>query len=522
MSSEVRKLGRPVLQIEARIEALPGADSFAVGRQAVLKWLEQSPNLRVTVPKKAYDGEPFSVPPEHGGAMAEAVVSRSPIIWACQVVNPDNNVAGRVWIVEIALYAIGPTVRIATRVSCAAKGDMGFFLPAVPAFVRGLMDRANLTSGGEALTPQPHHIVDSENLEELIGFIQDEMRMLPILVISKGLDGWPFDPNILAKDIAGLAFVYTITNEMSWELTNQLSKPWSVFNGACRIYLPGFDREAQSPYDHPLFIHNPDSSFLPGRLRSAIAQLSVDSPVIYKRHPRFTDLRRDLIDIESKREALDVGDLKASLALLEHDLALAKSAEDDWRGLAEQYASDNLIALETIEEIKRENANLRGRVRSLALRADAVSEDAHWPSSYAELPEWVSNSFASRLVLARKAQRAVVSSQYQDIKLVCSALEALAMAYVNMRNGLGRTPFEQSLERISVSDEPIAANPDRYKKEPAYWCQYEGRPFFMDRHLKRGISRDSREALRIYYAWDEETQQVIVGHLTSHLPTDIS
>ncbi len=37
--------------------------------------------------------------------------------------------------------------------------------------------------------------------------------------------------------------------------------------------------------------------------------------------------------------------------------------------------------------------------------------------------------------------------------------------------------------------------------------------------LKKGISREARYCFRLYFCYDEETQQVVVGWLPSHLDT---
>ena len=41
----------------------------------------------------------------------------------------------------------------------------------------------------------------------------------------------------------------------------------------------------------------------------------------------------------------------------------------------------------------------------------------------------------------------------------------------------------------------------------------------LDRHLKKGNSRNSRHCFRLYFFWDDEDEQVVVGWLTSHLDT---
>jgi hypothetical protein len=127
------------------------------------------------------------------------------------------------------------------------------------------------------------------------------------------------------------------------------------------------------------------------------------------------------------------------------------------------------------------------------------------------------------LVLSSKAKRALADAMFNDLPLVCDALHVMAEEYVTMRRtGSGREAFEANLQRLHLRDEMIAASPQRHRREPQYLCHYEGQELFTDRHLKKGNSYDPRESLRIYYAWEPISEQVVIGHLTSHLETEVS
>jgi hypothetical protein len=46
---------------------------------------------------------------------------------------------------------------------------------------------------------------------------------------------------------------------------------------------------------------------------------------------------------------------------------------------------------------------------------------------------------------------------------------------------------------------------------------WEGQQYRLSMHLAGSPSRDGRYGLRIYFAWDEEQQLVVVGQLPDHL-----
>jgi hypothetical protein len=40
---------------------------------------------------------------------------------------------------------------------------------------------------------------------------------------------------------------------------------------------------------------------------------------------------------------------------------------------------------------------------------------------------------------------------------------------------------------------------------------------FLEYHLRKGVAKDERFCLAIYFLWDEQEKKVVVGWLPSHL-----
>ena len=55
-----------------------------------------------------------------------------------------------------------------------------------------------------------------------------------------------------------------------------------------------------------------------------------------------------------------------------------------------------------------------------------------------------------------------------------------------------------------------------------YYVQYHGTKVKMDRHLRKGTSRDPKYCMRIYFFWCEKESLVVVGSLPQHLSISIS
>ena len=195
---------------------------------------------------------------------------------------------------------------------------------------------------------------------------------------------------------------------------------------------------------------------------------------------------------------------------------------------------------ETIAKLKQEktvqageNSHLRGAVRRLA-RANAaeavwtgqaphVQRSANKPDvetfpSLVELPEWVADRLAGKLVLHDSTIPVVRKCQYRNPTVVFLALALLAHEYRNMRI----TPGQPNLARFEARRKVLclAHRPSLhestwgsriYKEE--YQRLQDGRVYKLDWHLKRN------NGLRVYHASVllPETQAVFVGHAPTHL-----
>jgi hypothetical protein len=59
--------------------------------------------------------------------------------------------------------------------------------------------------------------------------------------------------------------------------------------------------------------------------------------------------------------------------------------------------------------------------------------------------------------------------------------------------------------------------------EDTYEFDWSGRKFSADWHIKNGgNTRDPSRCLRIYYCFDEQTQQIIVSDMPAHRRTEAS
>ena len=63
------------------------------------------------------------------------------------------------------------------------------------------------------------------------------------------------------------------------------------------------------------------------------------------------------------------------------------------------------------------------------------------------------------------------------------------------------------------------------QEEEAYYVKYPvgtAKRAFLQYHIVKGTAHEDRFCMRIYFFWDDETGQVVVGWLPSHLSNRIS
>lgn len=136
-----------------------------------------------------------------------------------------------------------------------------------------------------------------------------------------------------------------------------------------------------------------------------------------------------------------------------------------------------------------------------------------------QVDQWAAAN-ADRITILPRALAECRRSPYTNPGLVFEALELLAGTYRDVR--LNLAPRESLMERAQALGLAIGGSVEPARSTEDYFFRWKGRRTFLDQHLSRGVSRDQRHCLRVYYTWDEEDSMVIVGWLPSHLGNSMS
>ena len=210
-----------------------------------------------------------------------------------------------------------------------------------------------------------------------------------------------------------------------------------------------------------------------------------------------------------------LGALSTSGAFALTENVAAKAALDDelsyWRDLSRSQAKViKRIPTDTARQWRQEPA---GPIA--APTAISNSGDREW--RLRDLDEWAAQN-SERIVILPRALSAARKSEYADPAAVFAALEVLASTYPAVKMGLAhRNKIKDELTLLNMdiggSVDPVRAG----MAGSEYEIRWGGRKRFLDQHIKKGVSREPRFSLRIYFTWDEESERVIVGWLPGHL-----
>ena len=210
----------------------------------------------------------------------------------------------------------------------------------------------------------------------------------------------------------------------------------------------------------------------------------------------------------------------------------ALRAEIDELRAAQRASGERIAELERAlaeaggenDALRAERHRLRRRIAALEGAAEepaGPAEEEPVPARYADLPGWTEEKFQGRLALASRAVRALKGAAFEDVALVGRAIALLGGPYWRMKTGAGpREVFEDALRELRLRETPSASRDRQARARDDFTVEWEGRRLPLDRHLKnKAGTRDPKRCFRLYFAWDDATRQVVVGHLPGHLRT---
>jgi hypothetical protein len=444
-------------------------------------------------------------------------------IWAIRSDDPDKNVAGRVWTHEVVVGLLGDQKpRFSVRQLVSTSEQDLIVEPHVPGFVQQVVDACGLLKPSYSLETIPWVIATSDDADDLVESLVASDRRDPIFILSVPEDSRDpikpvLDATALSRATLGLARVVVLPARFTWVLTDRFGRQRSVFGGAARAYLPGFADDA-NPYAHRLFLAD-HLNTIEGQarvarwLKSLAAAESLKTDRLGRDVLAFAAIRNATLRAKQEQLSSEGADDSEQLALANaRALALEVELEKE-----KQYQSD--FAIEADRERERaETAEAQLRAANYyiqqlqgQLRAGGGDVDAEFtlPTTWEDFAPWCDRVFAGRLTLASAARRGVRQPVFEDVALAARCIVWLATVYRDGRLNGAAGDFRDHYFEEGIKNSPCGGD--------EFDFDWQGRRYSADWHIKNGgNTRAPERALRIYYCWDDEGQQVIIADMPAH------
>ena len=459
--------------------------------------------------------------------MAMRILDADVDIWAIRAEDPDKEIAGRVWTTEVVIGLKGENnPRFSLRLLVSTPEQTLDITPATPGLVQQIAEKCSLTKDDFQVNPAPGRITTDAQAEALIEILEDSARRLPIFVLTipddNQTDAAPsLDPVALSRATVGIAHVFVVNSACTWKLTDRFERKRSVFGGAVRAYMPGFDRLC-NPYEHRLVLadrlRTPEEKNLCSKwMRQIAATQSLRRERLGESVLTFASVRTLALEQMQKLAVSSGANETALLAAAQNRIQALESSLIEYSELNNYFDEQHKIAEARAISAEQQLRAAAHRIQILLSKfsGNEASEDesATLPMDWSGFSTWCDEQLAGRLTLSPAARRAVKSRPiFEDVALAGRCILWLATVYRRRKSeGSGGSLADEYLEE-GIRNAHCGAD--------SFDFDWQGRRQTADWHVKNGgNTRDPRRCLRIYYCWDEETSQVIVADMPAHRQT---
>lgn len=499
------------------------ADQLKEVRREILQWAKR--RAGGVLPREAWEGASFEYLAGGRTTIAARVTVPGADIWSLRADDPDKEVPGRIWTTEVTIGKDEKVCRLGVRQLVSTAESTLEIEPHVPGFIRQLSERFDVRVGVAPIRAEPWFIDSVDEVEQLIDFLIDPQRKRPVFVATGDeRSEYPNEPLIDCPNLCwatlGLAHVVVVPSDLTYELTDRIGKARSVYYGGVRIYLPGFDFHSD-PYEHRLYIGDGLKSTEGAKrcvkelrqfaARESLLRCRLDHDVV-----TFASVRSASLKLETKRQADTGASTKdqltaafAQIRALEEELTKAKDWELQLSNLYDDAENRSTTAEAQLRASVAQIQHLHQHIKS---SAEVAEVSISLPQTWAEFVDWCDQNLIGRLILAPSARRGLKKPDFLDSSLAARCLLWLANECRDRRIEGGGSVSDMMVEN-GVWNSPCGGD--------EYDFDFQGRRFVADWHVRSGgNTHDPSRCLRIYYCWDDETQQIIVSDMPAHRRTD--
>jgi hypothetical protein len=469
------------------------------------------------------------------GPLADGT-TQTRFIW----MHSDSRETEIYWHVSGFLSLVQGIIEFTTSVSRVAgsfRSPPKFVSLGRPRIVRDLLVSEQCSINNFPLGVEPISLADIEIPDFMESVLASPSRVLPFLLVSPEFDGsFPVDAGGLADKLAGICTVGVLNSQAAtYKLTDLVGKELSCFNGASRLYWPGFSAKS-SQWQHPLFLAGVIKRFeqakfgfhgeVIGNISAALALRSVQGDVTRRASLSFAKARRDEIDdIKHRHEKglADQKDFEGVLKLIEEERDTYKDELEKTRGRADRLLGELESKTQELEEVKRNWRVFEEHSRGDSEYESELSEDHELVISTVEDAVVIAkDQFQANLDILDSALESAADCPFQNPSRVFEVLKAVdEVADTWKKSLLTKTSMGGGLVDVfrtkGVDFKKEISQTSRAKFEQDYTFSYQGRRQIFEQHITEG-SGSPNTCFSVHMLFDKDAMRVIVAHVGKHLP----
>ncbi|MBN2686017.1 MAG: hypothetical protein JXR40_12110 [Pontiellaceae bacterium] len=468
----------------------------------------------------------------------------APQFWALSYRIPCSDCNQRLWQTDIGITILD-TNRLRFNMQVGHK-MMPHYLgelppspsPSAPGIVSFLLanNKWQCQIGEELLDKDPAKVTLGE-AEKLTNSLRSPSRTCPIVVISTPCSGVPLvDAGLIQKLLGGVANVYVLLNQdVAEEFDYYMGDRYRCNGGMIRIYLPSIDIKNESDqWRHRFFLPRDIIDFGADEVTGMIVRMlcrytprkrgqsiyAIDELIAVERTLRLNELRAHISaqPDESQSELIE---------LYENELQSLETKIEDLEGENEALQYAGMEKDDDLRRLEREKDGAVAREQqAYAQTSDLVKKQTNLdiirnlPTTLEDVLRSVGGLFPESLLIATPAIRS--SREYKgftDISLAWSCLWSIATQLHKLYCNESSLDIERRFREISGFE--LALNEGRLTNRNKKLTQLRkinigDKEFDITPHVKAGGNKEPK-CLRVYYAWEQESQKLVIGHCGAHL-----
>ncbi len=447
--------------------------------------------------------------------------------------HPHDSDLSASWVTGCTIARSGDRVSFGITVRLTSEAivlrPLGFTF-GTPGIVRELLTRYQVFVGSSLVRSDVFTIGAAGVPEFVHEVLLDTERALPVVVVSS--DPWSdqplIDPRVLQRQIAGLANVVYLENKWAgFKLSEMLGKQRSAYNGAVRVYWPGFSIES-SPFDHHLYLPDQIQSETPRVFARNLFHFLTGIAILRFRDGQVvSETRREIERLEEQRIAelrnqVERGTATEQELTTEIETAWhrAERAEKERDGLLDDLAALKKQLETTQKDLEAQRASWRQVQefkQTVPVAATETEPEGEFRSVEAAFLA-AKQRFSGPLLFLESALRSAKDSPFKQPDRVFELFEAMyeiATQWKKHDGALGQR-WETAFETFGFDYRPTISQTSEGKWAKDYTFVYDGVPRLFESHVTIG-KKGPDSCLSVHFYRDDDNLVLVIGHCGRHL-----